>query len=97
MHFTSFSFPQAACGPHSQEVSQREQRAFVRAAGTLITSSLLDYLHGRALLRARTYKANGEWAVRDFCCDCFSVLDQETKNELSSRSAEGRRCRLARR
>eukprot|EP00966_Prymnesium_polylepis_P015754 363812-Prymnesium_polylepis.2 len=46
---------------------------------------------------AHTYKANGEWAVRDFCCDCFSVLDQETNNELSLRSAEGRRCRLARR
>jgi hypothetical protein len=30
-------------------------------------------------------------------CNCFSVLDQDTKNELSSRSAEGRRCRLARR
>ena len=33
---------------------------------------------------ARAYTANGEWqwAVRDFCCDCVVVLDQETKNDL---------------
>ena len=50
---------------------------------------------GAALLMARAYAANGEWAVRDCCCDCFVVLDQETENDISSRSAERRRCRLA--
>ena len=52
---------------------------------------------GAALLMARAYAAIGQWAVRDVCCDCFVVLDLESKIDLSSRSAERRRCRLARR
>jgi hypothetical protein len=47
-------------------------------------------LRGHRSPHPRTsYKANGEhdgeWAARDFCCDCFGVPDQETKNELFSR------------
>ena len=52
---------------------------------------------GAALLMARAYAAIGQWAVRDVCCDCFVVLDLESKIDLSSRSAERRRGRLARR
>ena len=52
---------------------------------------------GAALLMALAYTAIGQWAVRDVCCDCFVVLDLESKIDLSSRSAERRRCRLARR
>jgi len=42
---------------------------------------------------ARAYKANGEWAARDFCCDLFGVPDQETKNELILAIPERGRCR----
>ena len=51
---------------------------------------------GPTFAMARAYQANDEWAVHDFYCDCFGVPDQETENELFSRSADRDRCRLAR-
>eukprot|EP00966_Prymnesium_polylepis_P152311 3517872-Prymnesium_polylepis.2 len=44
--------------------------AFERA---LQARCLLRAARGAALLMARAYKANGEWAARDFCCDFFGV------------------------